>query len=95
MCTDPYLQGDQTVTRSRSQTPMSRKRKRAASSGARSLSRPPRDQSGIGSPEVKNKTTAVEYISTVNHARTFYSVSQPGSSPACIVCKDFFVSIEV
>ncbi|CAH3174583.1 unnamed protein product [Porites lobata] len=32
---------------------MSRKRKRAASSGARSLSRPLRDQSGIGSPEKK------------------------------------------
>ena len=65
MCTDPYLQGDETVTRSRSQTPMSGKRKRPASSGARSLSRPARDQSGIGSPEVKNKTTVVEYISTV------------------------------
>ena len=58
MCTDPYLQGDETVTRSRSQTPMSRKRKRAASSGARSLSRPLRDQSGIGSPEVKKQNNS-------------------------------------
>ena len=27
--------------------------------------------------------------------RTFYSVSQPGSSPACTVCKDVFVSTKV
>merc|ERR1712168_1764699 len=35
-------EGDVAEKRSRSQTPMSRKRKRAASNGARSLSRPPR-----------------------------------------------------
>ncbi|CAH3168148.1 unnamed protein product, partial [Porites evermanni] len=56
------LQGDETVTRSRSQTPMSRKRKRAASSGARSLSRPPRDQSGIGSPEKKKKAKKLSKV---------------------------------
>ena len=53
-----FIQGEgEGVKRARSQTPMSRKRKRAASSGARSLSRPPRDQSGIGSPEVKEFLT--------------------------------------
>ncbi|CAH3168139.1 unnamed protein product [Porites evermanni] len=62
MCTDPYLQGDQTVTRSRSQTPMSRKRKRAASSGARSLSRQPRDQSGTGSAEKKKKAKKLSKV---------------------------------
>ncbi|XP_073236061.1 GTP-binding protein 4-like [Porites lutea] len=55
-------EGDETVTRSRSQTPMSRKRKRAASSGARSLSRPPRDQSGIGSPEKKKKAKKLSKV---------------------------------
>ncbi|CAH3174575.1 unnamed protein product [Porites lobata] len=55
-------EGDETVTRSRSHTPVSRKRKRAASSGARSLSRPPRDQSGIGSPEKKKKAKKLSKV---------------------------------
>ncbi|CAH3163415.1 unnamed protein product, partial [Porites evermanni] len=55
-------EGDETVTRSRSLTPMSRKRKRAASSGARSLSRQPRDQSGIGSPEKKKKAKKLSKV---------------------------------
>jgi len=41
---------------------MSRKRKRATSSGARSLSRPPRDQSGIGSPEKKKKAKKLSKV---------------------------------
>jgi len=55
-------EGDDAVKRARSQTPMSRKRRRAASSGARSLSRPPRDQSGIGSPEKKKKAKKLSKV---------------------------------
>ncbi|RMX41753.1 hypothetical protein pdam_00005595 [Pocillopora damicornis] len=55
-------EGDVAEKRSRSQTPMSRKRKRAASNGARSLSRPPRDQSGISSPEKKKKAKKLSKV---------------------------------
>ncbi|XP_022792747.1 nucleolar GTP-binding protein 1-like [Stylophora pistillata] len=55
-------EGDLAGKRSRSQTPLSRKRKRAASSGARSLSRPPRDQSGINSPEKKKKAKKLSKV---------------------------------
>ncbi|KAK2570166.1 GTP-binding protein 4 [Acropora cervicornis] len=48
-------EGDEDSKRARSQTPVSRKRPRSASSGTRSLSRTPRDQSGITSPEKKKK----------------------------------------
>ncbi|KAJ7382799.1 Nucleolar GTP-binding protein 1 [Desmophyllum pertusum] len=54
--------GDGAAKRTRSQTPMSRKRKREASSGARSLSRPPRDQSGIASPEEKRKAKKLSKV---------------------------------
>merc|ERR1712038_1562850 len=46
-------EGDDVPMRSRSKTPVSRKRQREMSSTARSKSRPPRDQSGIAGPEKK------------------------------------------
>ncbi|XP_068715809.1 GTP-binding protein 4-like [Montipora foliosa] len=55
-------EGDGDLTRARSQTPVSRKRKRAASSVARSLSRPPRDQSGITPPEKKKKAKKLSKV---------------------------------